>query len=244
MNLPGEILYSISYQALPLMFAIVLHEYAHGWVADTHGDSTARLQGRLTLNPLAHIDPFGTVILPLLCLFLMNGFLIGWAKPVPINPTQLRNPRRDMALVAAAGPVMNLLLAIGSALLLLALFSLDPSLADSWAPRPGGQPRRDSLGMLLLPIAAMALYSVRINVVLMVFNLIPIPPLDGGRLLVSAVPRNWSASLARVEPYGMLIVVGLIAFDPQIHVLQTIVGGFTDFLARTLLAPVFATSNA
>jgi len=98
--------------------------------------------------------------------------------------------------------------------------------------------------MLLLPIAAMALYSVRINVVLMVFNLIPIPPLDGGRLLVSAVPRNWSASLARVEPYGMLIVVGLIAFDPQIHVLQTIVGGFTDFLARTLLAPVFATSNA
>src|SRR6185295_3348964 len=244
MHLPGEILYSISYQALPLMFAIVLHEYAHGWVADRYGDSTARLQGRLTLNPLAHIDPFGTVILPLLCLLLMNGFLIGWAKPVPINPTQLRNPRRDMALVAAAGPVMNLLLAIGSALLLLALVSLDPSLADSWSPQPGGQPRRDALGMLLLPIAAMALYSVRINVVLMVFNLIPIPPLDGGRLLVSAVPRNWSASLARVEPYGMLIVVGLIAFDPQIHVLQTIVGGFTDFLARTLLAPVFATSNA
>ena len=140
---------------------------------------TARLQGRLTLNPLAHIDPFGTIILPLMCLFFMNGFLIGWAKPVPINPAQLRNPRRDMALVAAAGPMMNLLLAIGATVVLLILFTVDRSLADSWSPRPDMPPRQDALGMLLLPIAAMALYSVRINVVLTAFNLLPSRPSTG-----------------------------------------------------------------
>lgn len=243
MNSPSGILYTISYQALPLIFAIVLHEYAHGWVANRYGDPTARLQGRLTLNPLAHIDPFGTIILPLMCLVFTNGFLIGWAKPVPINPAQLRNPRRDMALVAAAGPVMNLLLAIVATVILVGLFSVDRSLADSWSPHPAMEPREDALGVLLLPIAAMALYAVRINVVLMAFNLLPIPPLDGGRILVSALPKGLAMSLARVEPYGMLIIVALIAFDPQIHVFQTIVGGITNFMAGTLLAPVFAATR-
>ena len=107
MNFLPQILHTISYMGLPLLFAMVLHEYAHGWVANRCGDPTAKLQGRLTMNPLAHIDPFGTVILPLLCLLMPGGFLLGWAKPVPIDPRLMHQPRRDMALVAAAGPAMN-----------------------------------------------------------------------------------------------------------------------------------------
>src|SRR5581483_2923115 len=190
MNSLPHILHTISYMGLPLLLAMVLHEYAHGWVANRHGDPTARLQGRLTLNPAAHIDPFGTIILPLICLLFPGGFFIGWAKPVPIDPRLLRNPRRDMALVAAAGPAMNLLLAVGSALLFAGILSVDPTLMENWPPQAGQLPRRDLSGMILLPIAAMALYSVLINILLMVFNLIPIPPLDGGRILTSALPAK------------------------------------------------------
>src|SRR2546426_11877844 len=114
MNHMGQIIHTISYMALPLLLAIVFHEYAHGWVADRYGDSTARLEGRLTLNPVAHIDLFGTILLPLLCLIFPSGILLGYAKPVPVNAWNLHNPRRDMALVAAAGPGMNLMLAIAS----------------------------------------------------------------------------------------------------------------------------------
>jgi Zn-dependent protease len=238
MNSLGQILHTISYMALPLLLAMVLHEYAHGWVADRHGDSTARLQGRLTINPLAHIDPFGTVILPLLCLLLPGGFFLGWAKPVPINPANLRNPRRDMALVAAAGPGMNLLLAVASAILLSLLLAVDPSLAASWPPQPGTAPRQDLLGMLLLPLAAMALYSVFINILLMMFNLIPIPPLDGGRVLTSLLPARPAIALTRLEPYGMLIIVGLIVLDPQVHVIRTITGTMVHLMAGTILTAV------
>jgi Zn-dependent protease len=222
--------------ALPLLLAMVLHEYAHGWVANRYGDSTARLEGRLTMNPLAHVDPFGTVILPLLCLLLPGGFFLGWAKPVPVNPARLRNPRRDMALVAAAGPGMNLLLAVASALLLSGLLAADPTLMDSWPPRPGQGPRRDLAGMLLVPIAAMALYSVFINILLMAFNLIPIPPLDGGRVLTSLLPARQALALGRLEPYGMMIIVALIMFDPQIHVIRTITGTLVNLMAGTILS--------
>ncbi|MGH7259727.1 MAG: site-2 protease family protein [Nitrospiraceae bacterium] len=236
MNSLPQILHTISYMALPLLLAMVLHEYAHGWVADRYGDSTARLEGRLTMNPLAHIDPFGTVMLPLLCLLLPGGFFLGWAKPVPVNPARLRNPRRDMALVAAAGPGMNLLLAIASAVVLSGLLSLDPTLMESWPPKPGQGPRRDLLGMLLVPVAAMALYSVFINILLMVFNLIPIPPLDGGRVLTSLLPARPALALSRLEPYGMLIIVTLIMFDPQIHVIRTITGTLVSMMAGTILS--------
>lgn len=238
MNSLPHILHTMSYMALPLLLAMVLHEYAHGWVANHYGDSTARLEGRLTMNPLAHIDPFGTVILPLLCLMLPGGFFLGWAKPVPINPARLHNPRRDMALVAAAGPGMNLLLAIASAIGLSVLLSIDPTLMASWPPQPGQAPRKDLLGMLLLPLAAMALYSVFINVLLMVFNLIPIPPLDGGRVLTSLLPAKPALALSRLEPYGMLIIVALIMFDPQIHVLRTITGTLVNAMAGTILTTV------
>ena len=238
MNSLPHILHTMSYMALPLLLAMVLHEYAHGWVADRFGDSTARLEGRLTMNPLAHIDPFGTVILPLLCLMLPGGFFLGWAKPVPINPARLHNPRRDMALVAAAGPGMNLLLAIASALFLSLLLAIDPTLMASWPPQPGQAPRGDLLGMVLLPLAAMSLYSVFINVLLMVFNLIPIPPLDGGRVLTSLLPAQSALALSRLEPYGMLIIVALIMFDPQIHVIRTITGTVVNAMAGTILTTV------
>lgn len=238
MNSLGQILHTISYMALPLLLAMVFHEYAHGWVAHRYGDDTARAAGRLTLNPLAHIDPFGTVILPLICLLFPGGFFLGWAKPVPIDPGRLKNPRRDMALVAAAGPGMNLLLAVASALLLSLLMTIDPTLLAYWPPQPGMEPRRDLLGMLLLPIAAMALYSVFINILLMIFNLIPIPPLDGGRVLTSLLPARPAIALSRLEPYGMLIIVGLIVLDPQIHVIRTITGTFVNIMAGTILSTV------
>ena len=141
MNSLPQIIHTISYMALPLLFAMVLHEYAHGWVAYRCGDSTAKLQGRLTINPLAHIDPFGTVILPLICLLLPGGFFLGWAKPVPIDPRAMRQPRRDMALVAAAGPAMNLALAIGSA-----RFMAGPAAATSAISRRGWRMARGSIG--------------------------------------------------------------------------------------------------
>lgn len=238
MNSIAQILHTLSYMALPLMLAMVLHEYAHGWVANRLGDPTARLEGRLTLNPLAHVDPFGTILMPLLCLLFPTGIFFGWAKPVPINPARLYNPRRDMALVAAAGPAMNFALAIASGLLLSGLFSIDPTLAAYWPPQPGLPPRGDLLGMVLLPLAAMALYSLFINIVLMVFNLIPIPPLDGGRILTSVLPYRPALAVSRLEPYGMFILVGLIVLDPQIQVIRTILGTSIQIVTQILLAPV------
>ena len=231
----APIIHAISYRALPLVFAIVLHEYAHGWVANHYGDPTARLAGRLTVNPLAHIDPMGTIIVPLLCFILPGGFLIGWAKPVPIDVRQLHNPRRDMALVAAAGPAMNLGLAIGSALLLSLIFIIDPSIAQNWPPQPGLESRTDLLGMLLLPLAAMCVFSILINVVLMVFNLLPVPPLDGGRILTSLLPPQPAITLSRLEPYGMFVILAIIMVEPQVHLIGTIIGSVFQVLAATVL---------
>ena len=225
MNDLPQLLFAISYKALPLLFAMVLHEFAHGWVADKCGDSTAKTQGRLTINPLAHIDPFGTIIVPLLCLMLPGSFLLGWAKPVPVDPRNMRQPRRDMALVAAAGPGMNFLLAVCSAAFLSVLLSIDPSLLSG-----------DSQGVFLLPLAVMAFYSVLVNVFLGIFNLMPIPPLDGGRIMVSLLPPRPALALARLEPYGMMILVGLLVFDRELRVIHTFTSTFASGLSGTILS--------
>ena len=231
-----DILHKISYMGLPLLFAMVLHEYAHGWVANRCGDPTAKRQGRLTMNPLAHIDPFGTVILPLLCLLMPGGFFLGWAKPVPIDPRLMHQPRRDMALVAAAGPGMNLVLAIGSALFFTVLLSLDSSVAEYWSSADETLPPRSLQTMITLPLAVMAVYSLLINVLLMLFNLIPIPPLDGGRILTSLLPPRPALALMRLEPYGMLVLVALIVFDPQIRLIHTVTVTLTHAVSGSILS--------
>ena len=232
----AQFLHTLSYVILPLIAAVVLHEYAHGWVANYYGDDTARSQGRLTLNPLPHIDRFGTIIVPLLCLLAPGGFLFGWAKPVPVNPKRLRNPRKDMALVAVAGPAMNFVLAIVSGILLSVLLSIDPTLQANWPPQPDMEPRRDLLGMFLLPLVAMSLFSIIINTLLFAFNLLPIPPLDGGRILTSLLPYRSALVLSRMEPYGMFIILGLFFLDSRVPIISTFIGTIFQFMTSDILS--------
>ena len=177
---------------LPVLFAIVIHEISHGLVAKKFGDNTAYLLGRLTLNPFKHIDPVGTVLVPLLMLVFFN-FAFGWAKPVPVDWRNLHNPRRDMVYVAAAGPFSNLLMAITWGLI-IHLAALLPN----------------SLLFIKEPLIFMGAIGTFVNVILMVFNLLPIPPLDGGRVAVGLLPPRLAHTLSQVEPYGLIIIVLLL----------------------------------
>ncbi len=197
---------------VPILLAIILHEVAHGFVAYKLGDPTAKMMGRLTLNPLPHIDIFGTILMPLMLYIFTNGqFVFGYAKPVPINPYNFRNPKRDMAISSAGGPITNLLLAVLSTLLLkhvlIPASAATPDFAD---------------GRVLEPIAMMLRASILVNIVLAVFNMIPIPPLDGGRVLVGLLPDRQAAVLAKVEPFGFLIVIFLVATKIADYVLWPI----------------------
>jgi len=174
---------------LPLLLAVTLHEAAHGWVASKLGDNTAKMLGRVSFNPFVHIDPFGTVLLPLLLLISGAPFLFGYAKPVPINFNNLHHPRRDMVLVALAGPMANILLVICAALLLHIVGFL-PALAGKW-------------------LVGNIIFAVKINAILAAFNMLPIPPLDGGRVAVGILPDIIARPLSRLEPYGMFIIIGL-----------------------------------
>lgn len=195
-----DVLRRLLISAPAILIAITFHEVAHGFVANKLGDPTAKFVGRLTLNPLVHIDPFGTIILPLMMHFLTNGqFVFGYAKPVPINPMNFQNPRKGMALSAIAGPVMNIALAFISAvilkLLIVPLSTLMPA---------------DVNETVLKPLYLMATASVVINVVLAAFNMIPIPPLDGGRVLTGLLPQKQAMLFSRIEPFGFIIVLALI----------------------------------
>ncbi len=190
----NPILYEISIWALPAVIAITFHEAAHGYVAHLLGDDTAWRLGRVSFNPLVHIDPFGTVVLPVMLLIFHAPFLFGYAKPVPVNFRVFRHPRVDTILVAAAGPGMNLLLATIAALGFHML---------GYVPASGAQWLAANLRNALL-----------LNVILAIFNLLPIPPLDGGRILVGVLPGGLARSLSRLEPYGLLILIGLLFVLP------------------------------
>ena len=209
-------MYLVSTWVLPVLLAITLHEAAHGFVAHHFGDDTAWQLGRVSLNPLRHIDPFGTLFLPALLLLTHAPFLFGYAKPVPVKFGQLRNPRRDMIWVAAAGPVMNLALATAAALLLHTLDFLPPGI--QWVLRN-------------------LVNAISINVILAVFNLIPLPPLDGGQVAVGILPDVLAAPLARLAPYGMWIVIGALFLLP---ILAAQVGVDVNLFNQLITRPVAA----
>ena len=222
-------LYSLSVWVLPLVIAITFHEAAHAFVAHRLGDKTAWELGRVSFNPIRHIDPFGTLVLPAMLLLSHSPFLFGYAKPVPVNFRALNNPRLDMVFVALAGPATNILLALVAALALHAL-PLAPANAAQWI--------FDNLKNALI-----------INVVLAVFNMMPIPPLDGGRVAVGLLPRPLSAPLARLEPFGMLILIGILILLPlagsqfglNLNIISVMLRSATDFIIRLLLV---ITANA
>jgi len=218
-----ELILKISIMLVPALFAITCHEVSHGYVAYRFGDPTASSLGRLTLNPLKHLDIIGTLMV-----FLVG---IGWAKPVPVNFSNLRNPKRDMIWVAVAGPVTNFILAVLSALALRLV-----------AATYIGEPAVPLLSLILKPLSLMLAFSVYINLLLAIFNLIPVPPLDGGRVVVGLLPYRQAAAFSRIEPYGMIIIIVLVFFTnlfsyvlaPLLAICVNILAGPQSGLVRTV----------
>ncbi len=209
----------LSVWALPVLFAITLHEVAHGWTARHFGDMTAAQLGRLSLNPIKHIDPVGTVIVPAV-LLLLGGFVFGWAKPVPVNMFHLHNPKRDMAVVAAAGPAANLVMALGWALIAKLGVSMYGTL--EW---------------IAVPLILMGQAGIAINLVLMLLNLLPLPPLDGGRVVAGVLPDNLSYQYGRIEPLGLFILLGLLALGVLGKILSPPYTALSDLIVRVFDLP-------
>ena len=204
---------------VPLLFAVTFHEVAHGWAAYRLGDPTAKWSGRLTLNPLKHLDPMGSFLLPLMLFFFRSPIIFGYAKPVPVNFNNLANRRRGMILVAAAGPAVNMLCAFLSAVLFRQLVAISPW----WG--------KSILSGVFMDLTSMLEYSVIINVILAIFNMIPIPPLDGGRVLAGLLPPAQAVHLARLERFGIMIVFFLLLT----HSLDGILVPVVKFLLRVFL---------
>ncbi len=211
-----ETIYTITTWILPLLLCIILHEVAHGWAALILGDGTAKREGRLSLNPFVHIDLWGSVVLPIFLLLVRSPFLFGWAKPVPVVFGRLRHPKRDMGLVAAAGPVMNFLLAI--VFVLIAKFVLPLLPADS---------------VYRAWLYANLYNGVGLTLILCIFNLLPVLPLDGGRILVSILPLKYSFMYQRTERYGWYILIALLIILPMmgIDIIRWFIGTFYPILA-------------
>ncbi|APZ42874.1 site-2 protease family protein [Acidihalobacter ferrooxydans] len=220
MNL-DQLIQTISIWILPVLFAVTIHEAAHGYAARRLGDTTAQMLGRLSLNPLRHIDPIGTLLVPGVLLAL-GGFVFGWAKPVPVNMNNLRNPRRDMALVAVAGPGSNLLMALGWAIIMK--FGI-------WLVLTAGYD-------FAKPIVYMGAAGITINLVLLVLNLLPIPPLDGGRVLSGIVPPRWADILDRIEPYGLIILIALLFTHVLGYVLYPVISWLTNLIYGVFHLPM------
>lgn len=209
-----ETIQRVAVWAFPVLVAIIFHEVAHGWVAFRLGDSTAARMGRLTLNPISHIDLFGTILLPLFLIVVGAPFVFGYAKPVPVNFYNLNHPKRDMIWVAGAGPATNIIIAVVSAYILMFLSSAGGVLPE----------------FVGIPLALMAQYSIAINAMLAAFNLLPLPPLDGGRVLVGLLPEPYSSIVARIEPYGFLIILVLI----MTHTLDVFMEPLVYFVSRLI----------
>jgi len=206
-----DIAYTIAVWAAPILFAITLHEAAHGWVANKLGDPTAKKLGRITLNPIKHIDPVGTIAVPLF-LAMISPFVMGWAKPVPVEPRYFKSPLLDMALVAVAGPVSNFFMACFWAMFIqLALVSLEPS-------------------QTLVFLAEMGKNGIIINVVLMVLNLLPIPPLDGGRVMAGILPPRLALPFMQLERFGMVIILLLLVSGILSKIMWPIVQHFVEII--------------
>ncbi len=216
-----EVILKIILVGLPFLFAVVVHEVSHGWMAERFGDKTARYLGRITLNPIPHIDPFMTILLPIL-LYIAGGPVFGGARPVPVDPHNLKNPRKDMIWIGLAGPGSNILMAFGFAIIFRFLVYLDPRLQLiipqilrlSFELPP-------ELGLahsVLVPLAFLSVFGVFVNVILAFFNLIPIPPLDGSRFLIGIVPEKVARWLIAMEPFGFIIIY-LLFLAGIIHIL-------------------------
>jgi Zn-dependent protease len=212
----NEIIQTIAIYALPVIFAITLHEAAHAYAAKYFGDLTAYSQGRMSLNPIRHIDPFGTILIPLLLALLSSPFIFGYAKPVPVDFSRLRNPKKQMAWVALAGPLANLVMAF---LWMLSYFVLQ------------------SVGINEVFFLEMAEAGVKINLILFAFNLFPLPPLDGGRIVTSVLPNRYAFRFARIEPYGFFIVLGLMMLNLLSYWMKPVMM-LAAMLLQVLISPI------
>ncbi len=217
----NDIVQAIAVNALPIIFAITLHEAAHAYAAKHFGDLTAYAQGRMSLNPIKHIDLFGTILIPLALALLKSPFIFGYAKPVPVDFSRLRNPKRHMAWVALAGPAANLIMAL---MWMVVFYSLDAAAVD------------EEYFFLV------AKAGVFINLVLFAFNLFPLPPLDGGRIMTSILPLQYAIKFARIEPYGFFIVLGLMMLNLLHYWMKPVMGG-AYFLLSLLVYPLKSLLN-